>query len=94
MREMPEYIQEEEEEGEEEEEYWPLNIRSEVIEYILRRYGCLQARDIAHILGCRTEDVRQTLRQLERSGRVRRAKLGRNYVWSPVEEPHLNLMYY
>jgi len=91
MREPPQYMEEEEEE---EEEYWPLNIRFELIEYILRRYGSLQAKDIAQILGCRTEEVRRILRELERSGRVRRAKLGKNYVWTPVEEPHLNFMYY
>lgn len=91
----PEYIEEEEEEEEEpEEEYWPLTVRAEVIEYILRRYGCLKARDIACILGCRPSDVQHTLRHLERSGRVKKAKLGKSYVWSSMEEFHSNLMYY
>jgi len=84
----------EEEEEEEEEEFWPLTVRYEVIEYILRRYGCLRARDIARILGCGLRDVNRTLRQLERSGRVRRAKLGGAQVWSSAEEPHLVPMYY
>jgi DNA-binding MarR family transcriptional regulator len=88
------YIEEEEEEEEFEEEYWPLTIRAEVIEYILRRCGCLKARDIARILGCKPSDVQQTLKQLERSGRVKKAKLGRSYVWSSMEEFHSNLMYY
>jgi len=90
-----EYIGEEEEEEEEpEEEYWPLAIRREVIEYILRRYGCLKARDIARIFGCGSGDIQRTLKQLERSGRIKKAKLGRSYVWSSMEEFHSDLMYY
>jgi len=80
-------------EEEEEEEEWPLNIRYELIEYLLRRYGALQARDIARILGCRMYLVQQVLRQLEHSGRVKRAKIGRSYVYSPKEEFH-GFMYY
>ncbi|KUO41508.1 MAG: hypothetical protein AVW06_01380 [Hadesarchaea archaeon DG-33-1] len=91
MQEMPEYIEEVEEE---EQEFLPMSIRGEVIEYILRRYGSLKARDIAHILGCKLQDVRQILKQLERSGRVRKAKLGRNCTWAHVEDLHSNLMYY
>ena len=91
MQEIPEYVEEVEEE---EQEFLPMSIRGEVIEYILRRYGSLKARDIAHILGCKLQDVRQILKQLERSGRVRKAKLGRNCTWVPVEDLHSNLMYY
>ncbi len=80
-------------EEEEEEEEWPLNIRYELIEYLLRRYGALQARDIARILGCKMYLVQQVLRQLEHSGRVKRAKIGRSYVYSPKEEFH-GFMYY
>lgn len=87
---MPRYI----DEGEEEQEFLPMSIRGEIIEYILRRYGSLKARDIAHILGCKIQDVRQILRQLERSGRVRKAKLGRSCTWAPVEDLHHDLMYY
>ena len=85
----PEYIEEEEEE----EDFWPLSIRYELIEYLLRRYGALQARDIARILGCKMHVVQQVLRQLERSGKVNRAKIGRNFVYSPKEESH-GFMYY
>ena len=92
MKELPGYIDEEEEE--EEDEFWPMAIRGEVIEYILHRYGSLKARDIAHILGCKLKDVRQVLKQLETSGRVRKAKLGRNYIWAPARDLHSNLMYY
>lgn len=88
MIELPVYLEEEEEEEE-----WPLNIRYELIEYLLRRYGALQARDIARILGCRMYLVQQVLRQLEHSGRVKRAKIGRSYVYSPKEEFH-GFMYY
>lgn len=86
----PGYVEEEEEE---EEEYWPLSIRYEVIEYLLRRYGALQARDIARILGCKMHIVQSVLRQLEHHGRAKRAKIGKNYVWSPKEEFH-GFMYY
>jgi len=91
MHGISEYIDEEEDE---EQEFWPMSIRGEIIEYILRRYGSLKARDIARILGCKIQDVSQLLRQLERSGRVRKAKLGRNYMWTPAEDMHSNLMYY
>ena len=71
-----------------------MSIRGEIIEYILRRYGSLKARDIARILGCKVQDVRQILKQLELSGRVRKAKLGRNYTWAPVEDLHYDRIYY
>jgi DNA-binding MarR family transcriptional regulator len=83
-----------EEEMEEEEMPWLLMIRLEIIEYILRRYGGLRAKDIARILGCKVYEVNRLLRQLESSGRVKRAKLGRNYVWSPIEEMPVGAMYY
>ena len=85
---------EEEEEEEEEGEFSLLAIRYEVIEYILRRYGCMHAKEIARILGCGIRDVNRTLRALERSGRVRRAKLGGTQVWSSVEELQPAPMYY
>ena len=90
MEELPEFIEEEEEE----EEDWPRMIRLEVIEYILRRHGVLRAPDIARILEWKVREVNRVLRQLENSGRVKRMKLGKNYVWSPIEEPHLIPMYY
>ena len=90
MEELPEFVEEEEEE----EEDWPRMIRLEVIEYILRRYGVLRAPDIARILGWKVREVNHVLHQLENSGRVRRMKLGRNYVWSSIEESHPNPMYY
>jgi predicted ArsR family transcriptional regulator len=92
MEELPDCIDEEEEE--EEEEFWPVTIRAELIEYVLRRYGSLKVRDLSRILGCKLKDVRQVLRQLERSGRVKKAKLGRNYIWASTEEFHCGFMYY
>lgn len=89
MEEFPEFIEEEEEE-----EDWPRMVRLEIIEYILRRYGVLRTPDIARILNWKVRDVNHVLRQLENSGRVKRTKLGRNYVWSSVEEPYLIPMYY
>lgn len=91
--EPPEWPVEEEEE-EEPEEYRPLVIRAEIVEYILRKYGCLKARDLARILGCKTKDIHRVLRYLERSGRVKKTKLGRSYVWASIEEFQPNLMYY
>ncbi len=90
MPEFPTYIEEEEEE---EEEYWPRSIRYEVIEFLLRKYGALQARDIARVLGCRMPLVQNVLRQLERHGKVTRAKVGKSYVYSSKEEHH-GFMYY
>ncbi len=82
-----------EEEEEEEAEYWPLSIRYEVIEFILRKYGALQAKDIARILGCKMYLVQNVLKQLEHHGKVKRARIGKSYVYSPREEHH-GFMYY
>jgi uncharacterized membrane protein len=91
MQEFPEFIEEEEEE---EREDWLRMVRLEIIEYILRRYGVLRAPDLARILDWKVREVNRVLRQLENFGRVKRTKLGRNYVWSSVEEPHLTPMHY
>ena len=89
MQEFPEFIEEEEEE-----ESWPTTIRLEIIEYILRRHGALRAPDLANILDWKVREINRVLRQLENSGRAKRMKLGKNYVWYPVEEPHLTPMHY
>lgn len=82
------------EEEEEEIEYFsPRKVRQELIEYLLRRYGGLQARDIARALGCQVKVVRQGLRNLERFGRVRRTRLGRSYLWHPATETTTDFMY-
>lgn len=90
MEKFPEFIEEEEEE----EEDWLRMVRLDVIEYILRRYGVLRAPDIARILEWKVSEVNRVLRQLEGSGRVKRTKLGRNYVWATIEEPSPTSMYY
>ena len=91
MEEFPGLVEEEEEEWEEED--WQLEARLEVVEYLLRRFGNLRARDIAKILGCKVEEIRPLLKRLERSGRVERLKLGKNFVWTPIERPP-ELIYY
>lgn len=93
MEEFPKIAEEEEEELEEEEEEWHLKARLEVVEYLIRRFGNLRARDIAGILGCGDREVRPLLKRLERSGRVERLKLGRDFVWTPTEH-RPELMYY
>ena len=93
MEEFPGYIEEEEAADEGMEGFSPRSVRQELIEYLLRRYGSLQARDIARALGCQVKVVRQSLRQLEHFGRVKRTRLGRSYVWHPVKEQMTNFMY-
>lgn len=90
MEEFPEY---EEEEEEEIEEFSPEVARHELIEYLLRRYGSLQAKDIARVLSCRVRVVQQSLKELESFGRVRRTKLGRSYIWHPAVEASTGFMY-
>lgn len=90
MEEFPEY---EEEEEEEVEDFSPEAARYELIEYLLRRYGSLQAKDIARVLSCRVGVVQQSLRELERFGRVKRTKLGRSYIWYPAVETSTGFMY-
>jgi DNA-binding MarR family transcriptional regulator len=82
------------EEEEEEDEDWALKIRHEIIEFVLRRFGLLSASDLAHALRWKVGEVNRTLRELESSGRVKRTKLGRTYVWTHIEEHHFNKMYY
>jgi len=93
MDEFPEYDEEEEEE-EVVERFSTERARYEVIEFLLRRYGGLKAQDIARTLGCRVTVVRQTLRQLESAGRVKRAKLGRTNIWYPADLTTTELMYF
>lgn len=91
MNEFPVHL---EEEAEEIEEAQPLRIKREVIEFILRRYGLLSARDISRALGWKVRDVNRVLKALESSGRVRRTKLGRSHVWTHIDEYLPNPMYY
>ncbi len=89
MEKFPRYIEEEEEE-----EDTATKIKHEVIEFILRRYSLLSAGDMARVLGWKVKEVNQVLKNLENFGRVKRTKIGRSYVWTHVEERHLNPMYY
>lgn len=82
------------EEEEEEDEDWALKIRHEIIEFVLRRFGLLSASDLSRALKWKVGEVNRTLRELESSGRVKRTKLGRTYVWTHIEEHHFNKMYY
>jgi len=82
------------EEEEEEDEDWPSKIRHEVIEFVLQRFGLLSASDLAHALKWKVGEVNRTLKELESSGRVKRTKLGRTYVWTHIEEHHFNKMFY
>ena len=82
------------EDEEEEDEDWALKIRHEIIEFVLRRFGLLSTSDLAHALKWKVGEVNRTLRELESSGRVKRTKLGRTYVWTHIEEHHFNKMYY
>ena len=90
MEEIPVYLEDEEEEDED----GALRIRHEVIEFVLRRFGLLSAPDIARALNWKVGEINHTLRDLERSGRVRRTKLGKTYVWTHIEEHYSNKMYY
>jgi DNA-directed RNA polymerase specialized sigma24 family protein len=82
----------EEEEEEEEESAQIEDIRLEVVEFLLRRYGRLAPADIAKILGWKTKEVKEFLVRLEHWGRAERIKLGRKQVWTYRETP--TLMYY
>jgi DNA-binding MarR family transcriptional regulator len=90
MEEMPVYLEDEEEEDED----GALRIRHEVIEFVLRRFGLLSAPDIARALNWKVGEINHALRDLERSGRVRRTRLGKTYVWTHIEEHYSNKMYY
>ncbi|MFN4132948.1 MAG: hypothetical protein ACK4GQ_01055 [Candidatus Hadarchaeales archaeon] len=84
----------EEEEEEEFEENWLENARAEVVEYILRKFGMLSARDIAKILNWKIKEVNFVLKQLESFGKIRKTKLGKTLAWSPIETHVHNPMYY
>ena len=90
MEGIPAYLEDEEEEDED----WALRIRHEVIEFILRRYGLLSSSDIARVLNWKVGEINHVLRDLERSGRVKRTRLGRTYVWTHIEDHYSNKMYY
>jgi predicted ArsR family transcriptional regulator len=81
------------EEDEEEEESETIDeVRLEIIEFLLRRYGSLTPTDISKILGWKTRQIREFLVKLEHWGRAERIKLGRKQVWTYREIP--TLMYY
>jgi len=88
--EFPEMLEEEEEE---EEEDWLTIARLEVLEYLLRRYGNLRAKDLAQILGCKPATIQPLLKRLEGCGRARCLKVGRSVVWS-LNEPLSETIYY
>jgi transcription initiation factor IIE alpha subunit len=90
--EFPPYLEEEEEIVDEEE--WFERAKIEIVEFILRRYGVLRARDIARILKWKTQEVNSVLRNLESWGRIKRTKLGRTLAWAHMEERVPNPMYY
>lgn len=81
------------EEDEEEEIDWVEEARIEIVEYLLRRYGNLAARDIAKVLGWKTGEVNEILAVLEHQGRVEKVKLGRKQIWV-YRERSQSLMYY
>jgi len=93
MREAPIYLEEDEEEHDEEED-WSLEVKRSVVEFVLRRFGIMSSADIARALNWKVREVNQVLKYLECYGRVKHAKLGRNHIWTPVEESYLSPMYY
>ncbi len=93
MRDSPIYIEEDEGDGESDEEI-SLEIKQSVVEFVLRRFGLFSSADIARALNWKVRDVNQVLKNLECSGRVKHAKLGRSSIWTPVEERHISPMYY
>ncbi len=92
MEEYPIYIEEDEDEMEGAD--WSLDVKRAVVEFVLRRFGLLSSADIARALSWKVSEVNKVLSKLEVSGQVKRAKLGRNYVWAPAEERHISPMYY
>lgn len=72
----------------------PKEVRKELILYLLRNYGDLQTKDIAEVLGYKPRTVRRSLKKLKESGKVEADKLGRSYLWSPVEEEKERMMYF
>lgn len=81
------------EEEEEEEVEWADEVRLQVIEFLLRRYGNLAPSDIAKALRWKVKEVRELLVQLEHSGKAERIKLGKRQVWA-YRESVPTLMYY
>jgi DNA-binding MarR family transcriptional regulator len=92
MEEHAVYLEEDEDEFDEDDSI--LEIKRCVVEFVLRRFGLLSAADIARALEWKVKDVNQVLKNLEGHGRVKRAKLGRSYVWAPVDERYQTPMHY
>jgi len=92
MEEYRAYLDEDEDEPDEDE--CSLEIKSCVVEFVLRRFGLFSAADIARALEWKVKEVNTVLKNLEGVGRVKRSKLGKQYVWTPVEERHQTPMHY
>lgn len=78
----------------EEESFSPKKVRKEMIMFLLRKYGNLQTKEIAKVLGYKPRTIRRTLKKLEDSGKVEADKLGRSYIWSPIKDKKEGLMYF
>lgn len=83
-----------ENDDENEESFSPKAARRELILYLLRRYGSLQTKEIAQVMGYTPRTIRRALKELEKIGEVEGEKIGRSYVWSPREESKGKWMYF
>ncbi|KXB06270.1 hypothetical protein AKJ53_00850 [candidate division MSBL1 archaeon SCGC-AAA382F02] len=72
----------------------PKEVRQELILYLLQKYGSLQTKDIAKVLGHKPRTIRRTLKKLKESGEVESEKLGRKYIWAPSEDDFERSMYF
>ncbi|MGC8816392.1 MAG: hypothetical protein ACP5PX_01035 [Candidatus Hadarchaeum sp.] len=93
MREAPIYLEEDEDDFESEEDL-SMEIKRSVVEFVVRRFGLYSSADIAKALNWKVREVNRVLKHLECSGRVKREKIGKTFIWMPVEERHISPMYY
>lgn len=75
-----------EDERKNKESFKPKKVRKELIMFMLQKYGSLKTSEIAKVLGHSRRTIRRTLKKLEESDRVEGEKMGRSYIWSPVEK--------
>ncbi len=72
----------------------PEKIRRELILYLLQNYGSLRTKEISKILGQKPRTIRRDLSKLRDLGKIEGEKLGKGYVWSPLNEEKDKSMYF
>lgn len=81
-------------ESDEKDSFSPNKVRKELIVYLLRNYEGLTVKDISEVLGQKPRTIRRDLNRLKESGFVEKERLGKEYIWSLIEDGEGESIYF